>query len=226
MQTNETQTEEEVKEECSLETLELKINKIENLLSKQIEPKNENASIKTFASVLMAGSNTDSPNKATLVQQANLIKQRNGELIEKKERESRACNVVIHGRHFWTSEGDNKYVDSLLKDLSVGAIKPQKVDRIGRNVEKGRVHPMILKFKSSEDKDKVMANLNQLKGREEYKGIRITEDYTPAELEMIKGMREEARIENRKDSNKSFIWVIRGDPKNGMFLKRTKKSLQ
>ena len=70
MQTNETQTEEEVKEECSLETLELKINKIENLLSKQIELKNENASIKTFASVLMAGSNTDSPNKATFVQQA------------------------------------------------------------------------------------------------------------------------------------------------------------
>ena len=93
-------------------------------------------------------------------------------------------------------------------------------------MEKGRVHPMILKFKSSEDKDKVMANLNQLKGREEYKGIRITEDNTPAELEMIKGMREEARIENSKDSNKSFVWVIRGDPKNGMFLKRTKKSLQ
>ena len=44
-----------------------------------------------------------------------------------------------------------------------------------------------------------MANLNQLKGKEEYQGIRVTEDYTPAELEMIRGMRAEAKALNDND---------------------------
>ena len=114
----------------------------------------------------------------------------------------------------------------MLKDMSVGAMKAQNVNRIGKNIEEGGIHLLIVKLKTKGDKEKFMANLSQLKGKQDYRGIRITEDYTPAELGMIRGMREEAKQMNSMNANNTFIWVIRGDPKNRMYLKRVKKATQ
>ena len=200
-----------------MEVLEKKLEKIESILTEKLTQVIKDESI-SYASALKSG--------ASKKHQVTLMKQRNSELLEKKEKDVRACNFVIHGKKLWTTEGDKKYVQNLLKDMSVGAMQAQTVNRIGKNIEKGGAHPLLVKLKTKEDKDKFMANLSQLKGKEEYQGVRITEDYTPAELDMIWGMRDEARQMNKKNTNGSFIWVIRGDPKNRMYLKRVKKTRQ
>ena len=82
----------------------------------------------------------------------------------------------------------------------------------------------MVKFNSHEDKEKVMNNLHHLKGIDDFKRIRITEDYTYTEQELIKEFRQQAWRKNQdEETDMGFIWVVRGDPKNGLTLKKLKK---
>ena len=74
------------------------------------------------------------------------------------------------------------------------------------------------------DKNRVLASLSQLKGKDNYIGVSITEDYSLKERELIKGFSQKAKDANKnEDENSQFIWRVRGTPKNGLFLKKFKK---
>ena len=201
-----------------MDSLEEKLEKIESILLEKFSPTQDETL--SYASALKLGRSSEKP---TPKHQVTFMKQRNCELLERKEKDARACNIVIHGKKFREIEDDKKYVQNMLKDMSVGAMKAQNVNK---NIEEGGIHPLIVKLKTKGDKEKFMANLSQLKGKQDYRGIRIKEDCTPAELALIRGMREEAKQMNSMNANNTLIWVIRGDPKNGMYLKRVKKATQ
>ena len=59
-----------------------------------------------------------------------------------------------------------------------------------------------------------------LKGRERYKGISITEDYTETERRMVKLWIEKVKAKNMEQPNESnFIWKLRGSPREGFWMK-------
>ena len=59
-----------------------------------------------------------------------------------------------------------------------------------------------------------------------YKGISVTEDYTISERQMIKNFTSKAKERNSAESdNTDYAWKVRGTPKNGLVLKRFKKSI-
>ena len=77
---------------------------------------------------------------------------------------------------------------------------------------------------NEEDKDKIMSNLNSLKGNEDYKGLSVTDDYTVTEREMIREFNEKAKLRNSQETPDSrYVWKIRGSPKNGLIIKRFQK---
>ena len=70
-----------------------------------------------------------------------------------------------------------------------------------------------------------MNNLRKLKDVEMFTGISITDDYTLAEREMIKAYRMKAKDLNNENINSDTIIRVRGCPKNGLFLKKMKKTV-
>ena len=58
-----------------------------------------------------------------------------------------------------------------------------------------------------------------------YNGISITEDHTITERKMIKDFVDQAKQANEKErSDSDIFWVVRGSPKNGLYLKKVTKS--
>ena len=53
--------------------------------------------------------------------------------------------------------------------------------------------PIKVVMHSDEDKDLVMANLKELKGKEQYKGVSISDDYTIKERNTLKEWVEKAK---------------------------------
>ena len=69
-----------------------------------------------------------------------------------------------------------------------------------------------------------MNNLRDLKGRQEFKGISITDDHTWNEREQIKKFMKDAKEQNLKEPETSYyVWKVRGTPKTGLHLKRLEK---
>ena len=68
-----------------------------------------------------------------------------------------------------------------------------------------------------------MNNLRNLKEKG-YNGISIAEDHTITGRKMIKDFAEKAQSANDNEASDSEkIWVVRGSPKNGLFLKKGTK---
>ena len=69
-----------------------------------------------------------------------------------------------------------------------------------------------------------MRNLGNLQQYPSYKGISITEDLTVAERDQYKTWLEKANKKNQDEPNDtSFVWRVRGSPKNGLYLKKIQK---
>ena len=59
-----------------------------------------------------------------------------------------------------------------------------------------------------------------------YKGISVTEDYTISEIQKMKNFAFKAKeINSAESGNSDYVWKVRGTPKNGLVLKRFKKSI-
>ena len=104
--------------------------------------------------------------------------------------------------------------------MSISEVTFKSVHRIGRpHPEKKR--PILVVTNTDGDKEKIMQNLSNLKDKADFKGISVTEDYTPAERQMLTDWREKAKAKNNdEEPNSKFIWRVRGTPKNGLMLKR------
>ena len=77
-------------------------------------------------------------------------------------------------------------------------------------------------MKPKADKQKVMSRLNRLKGTsDEFGNISITDDYTQSERDIIKTWNERAKEKSAND--KTHVYKVRGDPKNGLRIISYKK---
>ena len=90
---------------------------------------------------------------------------KNEELAELTERKLRCANIVIHGKQEMKPQDDKEFTDDFIKQLCVGSVNVQKIERIGKPIaDKNR--PVKVTFSTETDKEKVMRNLLHLKGNE------------------------------------------------------------
>ena len=69
--------------------------------------------------------------------------------------------------------------------------------------------------------DLVMSRLSNLKGKEEYKGISVTDDHSVTDRKFIREWEEKAKAANGNEPAESlYEWKVGGSRKNGMQLKK------
>ena len=148
------------------------------------------------------------------------------ELEEENQKRLRQNNIVIHGKkenETNTSGSDEEFVNALLKELCVGAVKAKFMVRIGK-IENGKARPLKVTFHNENDKVKVLDNLKQLKGKSEFGGISIKEDFTISERNLVKEYVQKANEKNQSEPvDSEYVWRVRGSPKNRLFLKKVMK---
>ena len=148
---------------------------------------------------------------------------KNEELVEERDRKSRTRNLIIHGKKEDESEAtetDAAFVSKFLKDVCVGNLKPKSITRLGQK-DLVKIRPIKVNFEHDREKEKILANLGNLKDIDEYIGISITADYTQSERRLIKEKAVEVKAKNEKEpENSGYIWKLRGSPKNGLSIRR------
>ena len=142
---------------------------------------------------------------------------------EENDKKNRENNLIIRGKQDISEEDDTAFFKDLIKELCIGAIHPTSIMRIGTKTTE-RTRPIKVTFKSYEDKYKMLNNLKALKGKEFYKSISVTHDFTLNEREMLNNFLRQAKEKNDMDTseNKDYKWKVWGSPKNRLFLKKVK----
>ena len=147
---------------------------------------------------------------------------KNEELAEERDKKARECNIIIHGKdENKETQSDEDFIKGFIREIDEN-IAAKSIVRIGRQENKKR--SIKVTFKNIEEKTTIMINLKNLKGKAEYKGVSITDDYTLSERHMIKEFANTAKEKNSMEpENSNMVWKVRGTPKNGLVLKRLMK---
>jgi hypothetical protein len=151
---------------------------------------------------------------------------KNEELAEETDKKSRSCNIILHGLRECIGDDakgtDEAYVKSFLETLKTSATTYKSIFRLGKqDPNKKRPRPIKLIMKSEDDKKNIMDNLKHLKDQEMFKGLSVADDHTISERQLIKEYTEQAKESNQNESpNSKYIWKVRGEPKNGLRVKR------
>ena len=148
---------------------------------------------------------------------------------EEMDKKNRSRNFIIHGKTEDSANDDNNFVNNLFKDLQISAPPIKQIERIGKkleNREQPQKRPIIVVLDNEEDKNTVLENLKNLKGKLLYKGVRITNDYTLSQRLLIKDYYEKAQENNREEKQNAtnFMWKVRGTPETGLTLRRFYRS--
>ena len=209
----------EIKENVK-QLIETKFNKLQTVTNDAIPTDSTDSPTTTYASA--AGNNHVSGNLRSI-----MMTTKNEEITEQNEKKRRAKNIIVFGKsehsQRWQKAEDEEFAKQLLKDIQVGSVKIKEINRIGEyNREATKDRPMKITVDTEEEQQKIMTNLNNLKGNEEYRGISIKEDYTLNERQLIRVYVEQAKALNALEKAKSSttVYKVRGTPKNGLFLKR------
>ena len=213
----------EEKLNTGLNAIKINVNQlIENKLNTIIEPNtNETNSnkIQNYANVVGKNQNSVTSDFRTI-----MMANRNEELAEETEKKRRSNNLIIHGKDE-SAEGDDKvFVENLIKELETSSVVIKQIDRIGQQSD-NKNRPIKVTLKNEEERDKILDNLRNLKGKSLYKGVSVTPDYTQHERMLVKEFYEKAKLKTvEEESNETnYIWRVRGTPKNGLSLKRLSK---
>ena len=164
------------------------------------------------------------PNKQVQDFRKIIEETRNEELVQMKEREARAQNVIIHGlpEEANSLEGrvaDNQTIKDFLTAIGV-ASEPRSIFRIGERND-ARCRPIKLIMAINNEKDLVMSSLSKLKeAPDKFKRISVTDDYTAKEREEIRKMVVEAKSKTALEGEGKFVFKVRGTPKNGLVIRR------
>ena len=162
---------------------------------------------------------------------AVMREERNEQLAEEAEQKQRACNFIVHGVAEIVGEvsaakkHDEEVIKSLMIDLGLET-QSKALYRLGQRNETGEQtkRPIKVVMTSEREKELVMTNLKNLKGKENYRRISITNDYTIKERNMVQEFVKKAKAANENENPDSgFEWKVRGSPKNGMSIKKFKK---
>ena len=174
--------------------------KIANLEQKHSEGTEEvKLSFANVAAKSIQNSNVITPNKGEEVTKFREIAQaaKLEDIHEENEKKNRENNIILYGAAEGTDEEDKELVCNLIKEVCIGAVHPRLCVRIGmKNESKNR--PIKVTFSSFQDKQKLMNNLSNLKGKESFNKISITHDYTINERQLIQQFINEAKIKNEQ----------------------------
>lgn len=143
------------------------------------------------------------------------------DISEERDRRLRAANLIIHGvRETDEAEtADNEWLNIFKKDIDTNA-EVKFVGRIGQK-KSSKNRPLKIVLKNQEDKRSIFSKLKNLKGKESYQGVSISEDFTVAERSVIKSWIGKAKDKNEKEGSSNIIYRVRGSPKTGtMHLKK------
>ena len=114
------------------------------------------------------------------------LREQNQILVHDTDKNIRKVNIIIHARVEMEDDEntDDIFIKKLLHDLQVQTL-PKSTLRIGSfsNLKK---RPIKLTFDLLSEKQQVMRNLRNLKGKNEYIGISIRDDYTIEERMLLK----------------------------------------
>lgn len=162
---------------------------------------------------------------------AVMREERNQQLADETDKKMRACNFIVHGNIEANGEiperkqHDKSFIEAFFRDIGIEA-SSKSISRLGARDEASEQakRPMKVVMQNEADKDLVMARLINLKGKEVYKGISITDDHSIADRNVIKEWTEKAKTANNNEPAESlYVWKVRGSPKNGMQLKKFRK---
>ena len=181
----------------------------------------------------MTSTSSGAPTTVTQVDfRAVMREERNSQLADETDKRMRACNFIVHGcveangEIPERKENDKNFIDALFVDIGIEATYKamHRLGKIDETSNEAAKRPIKVVMQNETDKDLVMARLNQLKGKEKYKGISITEDHSIADRKIIKEWAEKATAANANEPAESlYEWKVRGSPKNGMQLKKFQK---
>ena len=201
-------------------------NRIEQTISKKLAENQKNIDEKinkvseSYADSVRRSNSTSEP---TMDFRQIMRETKNEELVQQRQREARAQNIVIHGfpEENDTQEGnieaDTNTIKELLKIIEVEAT-PVSIVRLGKRTESKR-RPIKIRMSTLNERELMMSSLGKLKvAPEKFKKISITEDYTIEERQVIKNKVEEARNKTEAEGGGNHIWRVRGSPKNGLRL--------
>ena len=150
-----------------------------------------------------------------------VMKLKNEELVEERNKKERECNIMIHGYNDLMN--DDLFLNTFMETIGVtNAIKT--AFRIGRTNDIKK-RPIKLICHNMESKEKIMSNLWKLKDQAEFKGISVKDDFTIAERKIIQEHLKSAKERNEMEPEGStWIWKVRGNPRTGLMLKKVLKT--
>ena len=177
----------------------------------------------SFSSIVSGEKNETKSNKAEDFRSI-MLATKNEELVEQRDKAFRERNLIVHGVEESNTENDSVFIKTLITNVVSQEIKPINITRLGAE-NKDKRRPIKVSLNTELEKGQVMSNLANLKGNEAYKRISVTEDYTISERKMIQEMRDQVRTKNDAEpENSEFVYRLRGTPKNGLQIRRFKKS--
>ena len=205
---------------------------LENILLKRLDDHMQNTSnqIPNYAAALKESTEKQNTTSVTSFREIARIAKME-ELEEENQKRIRQNNIIIHGKKEASpqsadnsgSEEDSLFVREMLKELCIGAVTAKSMERIG-NKNSEKIRPLKVTFNNESDKAKVFGNLKNLKGKSNYNGISIKEDFTISERSIIREYVQRANEKNEKEAGDSeYVWRVRGSPKNRLFLKKVMK---
>jgi len=116
--------------------------------------------------------------------------------------------------------GDKDYVEETIKCKMGFDIDVVATERIGARkdeiIANERWRPIKVTLKSEEEKKRIMASVYKLDKWD----IRITDDFSKKEREIIKEWHQKAKEKTRKVKDECCIWKVRGSPRAKLYLKK------
>ena len=119
-----------------------------------------------------------------------ILEQKNEEKVDDAERKKRRKNFIIHGLEEKgetladIKKNDEELISQFMTKIEITKI-PVSITRLGKPNENNK-RTMKIVMASSNENDFIMGNLKHLKGSEDFGKIRVSDDYTNEERDLIR----------------------------------------
>ena len=206
--------------ETQFTVLETKLTaKIESSINSQMKENQTSTteSKKSFADVAKPNNQVSLTNIKYLLRSEKIEEQ-----IEEQRKQSKDPNIITHGVDESEDENnDHEFVHNFLKEINFPIninTEPRHVSRIGQKFKPKR--PIKVVFKDGHVKYRFIQRLKELKQHKKYSNIRITDDLTRTEREVLKEWKMKADHRNKTEPDENYVWRVRGSPRDGLYLKK------
>ena len=129
---------------------------------------------------------------------------------EEKQQTEKSNNLVIRGLKADKDQTDKEMLTDLASAVSVTLKEDEFTTRRIKNKNNANANPLlIITFKDTITRLKLLKSSKKLKDCDEFKGVLINPDYTKTEQAQQYELRQELRSKKENDSEKT--WIIRNN---------------